>query len=160
VATLVLLCLPSAARAQVPLTATVRVDVSFAARVKVAFDRTAVNFETQAYDQATVVPVSAAPLTVRAAARVAPNTRTILTVQADGPFRSGADTIPANKLSWTMTGTGFRPTGTANANAARMVGDWRGSGSWVGTQTYVFDDSWNYAVGVYTLTMTYTISAP
>ena len=146
--------------AQTPATAVVNVSASFAQRVKVAFDRTSVTFNTQAYDVNTVVPVQAAPLTVSAKARVPPNQRIVMTVQADGPFVSGTSTIPANKLSWTMTGAGFQAGGTANANAARMLGSWRGSGDYTGTQTYEFLDSWDYSVGTYTLTMTYTVTLP
>src|SRR5215210_4014192 len=124
--------------AQTPITAVVNVSASFAQRVKVTFDRTSVTFNTQAYDINTVVPVQAAPLTVSAKARVPPNQRIVMTVQADGPFVSGASTIPANKLTWTMTGAGFQAGGTANPNVARMLGSWRGSGNYTGTQTYEF----------------------
>jgi hypothetical protein len=157
-----LLWLVSAADAvaQTPVTAVVNVSASFAQRVKVTFDRTSVTFNTQAYDVNTVVPVQAAPLTVSAKARVPPNQRMVMTVQADGPFVSGASTIPANKLTWTMTGAGFQAGGTANPNAARMLGSWRGSGNYTGTQVYEFLDSWNYSVGTYTLTMTYTVTLP
>lgn len=148
------------ARAQTQLSQAIRVDAVIASFVKVQFDRMSVVFDTQAYDPATVVPVQATPLTVTAKARVPGNTRVVLTVQADGPFVSGASTIPANKLSWTMTGPGYQAGGTANPNAARMLGSWRGSSAWTGTQIYTFDDSWTYAVGVYSMTMTYTVTAP
>jgi len=156
---LVFLTAPVPARAQA-LGGSIRVVATFASRIKITFDRPGVVFDTEAYDINTVVPVQATPLTVSAKARVPPNTRIVLTVQADGPFTSGVTTIPVNKLTWTMTGPGFQSGGTANANAAKMLGSWRGSGSWTGQQTYQFLDSWDYAVGVYSLTMMYTISAP
>src|SRR5687768_7777684 len=146
--------------AQTLLTKTVSVNAVIASRVKVSFDRTAVAFDTVAYDPSSIVPIQATPLTVTAKARVEPNARVVMTVQADGPLRSGSDTIPANQISWIMTGAGFQNGGTANPNAARTIGSWRGSGSWTGTQTYQFTDSWNYIVGSYTMTMTYTVSAP
>ena len=145
---------------QTRLTADVQVQATVNARCKVVFDRTAVTFDTNAYDTGTVVPVQALPLTVTAKARVPPHTRVVMTVQADGPFVSGSDTIPANSLSWSMTGPGFQAGGTANPHAPRTIGSWRGSGSWAGTQIYEFADSWNYAVGSYRLTMTYTIASP
>jgi hypothetical protein len=148
------------AAAQTQITQAVRVDAVFGSVVKVQFDRMSVVFDTQAYDPATIAPVQATPLTVTTKARVPGNTRIVLTVQADGPFVSGASTIPANKLSWTMTGPGYQAGGTANPNSARMLGSWRGSGTWTGTQIYSFDDSWTYAVGVYSMTMTSTVSAP
>jgi hypothetical protein len=151
---------PIPAAAQTGVTAALNVQASFGTRLKVVFDRTAVTLDTQAYDPDTVATIAAAPLTVGAKARVTANTRVVLTLQADGPFQSGTDTIPANKLSWTIAGPGFQAGGTANPNAARMIGQWRGSGDWTGTQIYSFDDSWSYPVGVYALVMTYTFSIP
>ena len=148
------------ASAQAIRTASIRVDAVFAERVKVVFDRTSVSIDTVAFDPDSVVPVDAAPLTVTAKARVTGNARLVLTVQADGPLTSSTSTIPANKISWTMAGPGFQAGGTANVNAARILGQWRGSGVWTGTQTYQFDDDWSYAVGAYTMTMNYTMSIP
>ena len=142
------------------LTGAINVTAVFNSRIKLTFDRTSVIFDTAAYDINTVVPVQADPLTVSAKARVPPNTRIVLTVQANGPFTSGGSTIPVNKLSWTMTGTGFQAGGTANEHAAKTLGSWRGPGSWTGRQVYEFLDSWDYAVGTYSVTMTYTLSAP
>jgi hypothetical protein len=146
--------------AQQTVQQTLSISATFADRVKVAFDRTTVALDTEAYDPDTVVEIAAAPLTVTAKARVLGNARTVLTVRADGPLRSGADTIPINKLTWRMTGAGFMNTGTANDNAARTLGSWRGSGVWTGSQTYLFDDSWSYPVGSYSVVMTYTLTVP
>jgi hypothetical protein len=141
-------------------TASIRVDAVFGDRVKMEFDRTTVAIDTTAFDPSTVTPALAAALTLTAKARTAPNQRVVLTVLADGDFQSGVSTIPANKLSWTTTGPGFSAGGTANPNAAKQVGSWRGSGTWTGSQTYQFADDWTYAVGAYTLTMTYTLTMP
>ena len=148
------------ASAQNTLNASVTVSAVFGDRVKMVFDRTAVDIATTAVDPSTVTPALAPPLTVTAKARTTPNQRIVLTVQADGPFRSGPSTIATNKLSWTTTGAGFNASGTASSTAAKQVGSWRGSGVWTGVQTYAFADDWTYAVGVYTLTMTYTLTLP
>lgn len=146
------------AHAQSQLSRTVMIDAVIGSHVKVTFDRSSVEFDSQAGTD-TLTPVEAAPLVVTAKARVPGNSRVVLTVQADGPFVSGTDTIPENKLSWTTTGAGFA-AGIANANAAETLGSWRGPGVWIGRQTYAFEDSWSYPAGVYGLTMTYTLSAP
>jgi hypothetical protein len=162
-AVLVLLVVSAAARradAQTTASAALSVQATFGTRVKVVFDRTTVQLDTQAYDPGTVVSVPADPLTLSARARVTGNTRVVLTLQADGPLRSGTDTIPANKVSWTIAGPGFQANGTANPNAARLIGQWRGSGDYTGTQIYSFEDSWTYAVGSYSMLMTYTFSIP
>ena len=148
------------AGAQQTVQRTVNFSATFGERVKVAFDRTTVALDTDASDPDTVTEIAAAPLTVTAKARIIGNARVVLTVQADGPLRSGADTIPINKLTWKATGQGFMATGTANANAARTLGSWRGSGIWTGSQTYLFADSWAYPVGTYSVVMTYTLVVP
>jgi hypothetical protein len=148
------------ATAQVTAGASLSVQATFGTRVKVVFDRTTVSLDTQAYDPDTVTMISADPLTLSAKARVEPNTRVVLTLQAGSHLQSGTDTIPAQKLTWTIVGPGFQPNGTANPNAARMIGQWRGSGDWTGTQVYSFEDSWTYAVGTYSVVMTYTFSTP
>ena len=158
IASLGILLWQAAAQAQSPLSRTVTVSAVIGNHVKVTFDRSSVVLDSQATTD-TLPPVQAAPLTVTAKARVSGNDRIVLTVQADGDFVSGTDTIPDDMLSWTATGTGFRP-GTANKNAAKMLGSWRGSGVFTGSQTYTFQDSWTYSAGVYGLTMTYTLSAP
>ena len=145
-------------QAQSPLSAIVRIDAVIGSHAKVTFDRSSIVLDSQA-NADTLPPVQAVPLTVTAKARLPGNARVVLTVQAGGPFVSGTDTIPETMLSWTTTGAGFR-AGTANANAAKMLGSWRGSGVWSGSQIYTFQDSWSYSAGVYGLTMSYTLSAP
>ena len=158
VASLGILLWHTDAQAQGPLSRTVTVSAVISSHVKVSFDRSSVVLGSQATTDI-LPPVQASPLTVTAKARVSPNDRIVLTVQADGDFVSGTATIPDSMLSWTATGNGFRP-GTANKNSAKMLGSWRGSGVYSGSQTYVFQDSWTYSAGVYALTMTYTLSAP
>jgi hypothetical protein len=151
---------PSVVAAQQTVGASINVTAVIGSRVHVSFDRSSVSFDTTAFDPGSVVPISAAPLTVVAKARVPDRTQVELTVQADGPLRAGTNTIPESTISWTGTGTGFRNNGTASANNARVVGRWRGPGIYSGVQTYQFTDSWTYTVGAYTLILNYTLSAP
>ena len=44
--------------------------------------------------------------------------------------------------------------------AAQRVASWVSSGSWTGTQTYGLLNSWTYATGTYSTTLTYTLTAP
>jgi len=152
--------LASPASAQTTVNASINVQATFGTRVKVVFDRTTVTMDTQAYDPDTVTTITSDPLILSARARVEGNTRIVLTLLADGPLRSGTSTIPANKVGWTIAGPGFHANGTANPNSARLIGQWRGSGAWTGTQIYSFEDSWTYPVGVYSMLMTYTFSIP
>jgi hypothetical protein len=146
--------------AQVTAGAALNVQATFGTRVKVGFDRNTVTLDTQAFDPDTVTSIAADPLTLSAKARVTPNARVVLTLHAGSDLQSGTSTIPAQNLKWTIDGPGFHQNGTANPNVARVIGQWRGSGNWTGTQIYSFEDSWNYPVGTYTVVMTYTFSMP
>jgi hypothetical protein len=81
-----------------------------------------------------------------------------LTVLASDHLRSGVNTIPASNITWVTSGNGFS-SGTLSAATAQIVAAWTGSGVRTGTQTFFFKNLWSYATGIYTLTMTFTLSA-
>lgn len=111
-------------------------------------------------DPDAVPSIQAAPgaINVTVKARTLPGGSVTLTVVANGPLRSGIDTIPASNITWGATGAGFS-NGTLSAAVPQFVGSWSGSGIRTGTQTFFFRNLWSYATGTYTLTMTYTLSA-
>ena len=111
-------------------------------------------------DPDTVPSIQAAqgPITLTAKARTSPNGSITLTVQANDHLRSGVNTIPASNITWVASGAGFS-NGTLSAASAQIVAAWTGSGVRSGTQTFFFKNLWSYATGIYTLTMTYTLSA-
>jgi len=111
-------------------------------------------------DPDAVPSIQAAPgaINVTVKARTLPGGTVTLTVVANGPLRSGIDTIPASNITWGATGAGFS-NGTLSAAVPQVVGSWSGSGIRTGTQTFFFRNLWSYATGTYTLTMTYTLSA-
>ena len=47
-----------------------------------------------------------------------------------------------------------------NKAAAQSLGSWTGSGNRAGTQTYKLANSWSYATGAYSTSVTYTLTAP
>lgn len=110
-------------------------------------------------DPATVAIIDGGTLSVQAQARVAPTTNVELTVFALTDFQSGTDSIAVNNMSWVAGGTGF-VNGTAQTGTAQQVGSWTGPGNRNGTQQFNLVNSWNYPVGVYTTTLTYTLSTP
>jgi len=105
------------------------------------------------------IPASGGPLTITAKARTTIGSTVTLVVVASGDLRSGLDVIPATQIRWTTSGTGFVP-GTMSKAAAQMVATWVSSGSWTGTQTYSLTNAWTYAIGTYSTTLTYTLTAP
>ena len=110
-------------------------------------------------DPETTPILSAAALNITVKARTG-NTETVtLTVAADDDLtEAGGATIGISNLSWQVTGAGFA-AGTA-ATTDVSVGSWTGSGSHSGTQTYRLANSWAYATGNYSVTLTYTLTAP
>lgn len=140
------------ANANVTATATV------AGRARLDISANAIAFADSDPTSVPTIPANAI-LNIDVHARTAPGNNVSLTVQAGGDFVSGGgDTIGIAALSWTATGAGFA-NGTA-ATTAVSVGSWTGPGARNGTQTYLLANSWSYAPGTYTVTLTYTLTAP
>jgi hypothetical protein len=91
--------------------------------------------------------------------RATPGSTVRLTILATDNLRSGVNTIPATALTWTTTGAGY-VGGTVNSFAAQTLGSWLDSGINVGTQNYLFQNSWNYVPGTYNVVLMYTLAAP
>lgn len=125
---------------------------------KLSFSATTLAFADADPDVMTQVQASGGPVTITAKAR-APQGQVVLTVLASDDARSGVNVIPANAFTWTATGSGF-VAGTVSRTAPQIVGSWTGSGVRVGSQNYLFSNSWSYPVGVYSLTLTYTLATP
>jgi hypothetical protein len=105
--------------------------------------------------------VAANPLTIAVKARTSGNGAVTLTVKASQDLTSAtSDTIAINALKWTSTGANFALSGTSSTGAEVNVMSATGSGNHTGIQTYALDNSWAYATGVYTTTLTYTLTAP
>ena len=119
-------------------------------------ERLVSRFRSDAVPQVTAL---GGPLTITTKARATRGSQVQLTVQANGPLRSGLNTIAAGAITWTSTGAGF-VAGTLSAAAPVTVGTWIGSGSRSGTQTLMFQNLWTYASGTCTASLTYTLSAP
>jgi hypothetical protein len=82
-----------------------------------------------------------------------------LTHQAAGNLTSGSDTIPIGNVTWTATGGGFQG-GTMSSTVPQTAGSWTGSGNRSGTFSYFLVNSWDYAIGGYSVSSTYILSTP
>jgi hypothetical protein len=106
------------------------------------------------------VPVISSP-TVRVlfVAQGPPARPWTITVRADGPLVSGASTIPISAVSWIATPSPPFRNGTLSTVAQTIAA---GSGLAVerGEVTFRFTNSWNYNVGTYTQTITFTLTSP
>jgi hypothetical protein len=111
-------------------------------------------------DPDTVPVISAAP--VRVTYMVAGPTRRpwTITIRAGGELTSGASTIPISNVSWVATPSPPFRSGTLNTTAQILA---TGSGTAPverGDVTFRFVNSWNYTVGTYSQTITFTLSSP
>ena len=143
--------------AQTTTTATLSANVGTLANLTLS--SVSVSFPDADPDAVPQVSAAGGPLTITTKARATHLSQVMLTVQANGPLRSGLNTIAAGAITWTSTGTGF-VAGTLSSAASVTVGSWIGSGTRAGTQTLKFQNLWTYATGTYTATLTYTLSAP
>ena len=111
-------------------------------------------------DPDTVPVVSAAPVNVRYLV-VGPGSRPwTITVRAGGPLVSGASTIPISNVSWIATPSPPFRNGTLSTVAQTLA---TGTGTVLlqqGDVTFRFANSWNYTVGNYTQTITFTLTSP
>jgi len=129
------------------------------ALAKLTLSRATLSFPAADPDTVPVIAAGGGPLTITAKGRTAIGSVITLTVAANHDLQSGLDTIPVSTISWTAAGPGFI-NGVLSASVAQPVASWNSSGSWVGVQSFVFANSWDYVPGTYTATLTYTLAAP
>ena len=104
--------------------------------------------------------IAASALTVNVRARAGSAASPTLTVIADGDLVSGGDTIAIDNITWTVGGAPGFMAGTMDDGTAQSLGNWTGSGSRTDTQVYSLANSWDYATGTYSATITYTLTVP
>lgn len=119
----------------------------------------AIHFPNANPNTVPAVPALENPVSVTANAQVDVAATATLTVIALGDLISGSDTISSDKISWTASGDGFI-AGTMSKDAPVTAGSWVGPGDHSGTFSYFLANSWSYATGNYTQTVTYTLIAP
>lgn len=111
-------------------------------------------------DPDTVPVISAAPVRVTYLV-LGPAARPwTITVRAGGALVSGASTIPISTVSWIATPSPPFRNGTLSTVAQTIA---TGSGTALlqrGDVTFRFANSWNYNVGTYTQTITFTLTSP
>ncbi len=145
---------PAAAQAQ---QATLNVTAVVGARAVLTLSNNAVTFPDADPDTVTSITGSPSPITVTAKSRTSSGNAVTLTVEASSDLTDGSNTIPASKVSWTATGD--LSAGTLSTIAV-TIGSWTNSGVRSGGMTFALENSWTYATGNYTTTVTFTLSAP
>jgi hypothetical protein len=143
--------------AQQTANATVTVSATVAARAKLQLGTASISFPDT--DPDTLAVLTAAPFSISVKVRTTAGSPVNLDVSAPDFTEGGGGVIPISNLQWAATGSGFPTPGTMN-NAAISAGAWVGSGNQNGTHTYSLQNSWDYNVGSYGTTVTYTLTAP
>ena len=111
-------------------------------------------------DPDTVPLISASPVRVTYIALGQGGGTWTITVEAEGQLVSGTSTIPISNISWIATPTPTFRNGTLSTVPQVLA---TGTGLALlqsGDVTFRFTNSWNYNVGTYTQTVTFTLSSP
>ncbi len=129
------------------------------AMAQLTIGRVNVSFPDADPDTILTIPDALGPISVNARVKTINSGAVTLTIVAASDLTSGSDLIPISNITWTATGTGFAP-GIMNATTAQSVATRSGSGTLSGTQSYSMVNSWAYAIGTYSASATYTLTAP
>jgi hypothetical protein len=140
-------------------TANLTINATVAATAKLTLSTNAINFPDADPDFTSSIPSTPASVSVTAKAKTGSASTATLTVLAADDLKSGSDTIAISNVTWTASGTGF-VNGTMNKSTAQSAGSWTGSGNRSGTFSYFLANSWDYATGSYSASVTYTLTAP
>ncbi len=145
-----------AGSAEAQSTQVLTINASVLSRAELTLSPTTISFPDA---NPTTTPSIAANVPVDVTARVRTNGLPTLQVLANGDLISGPNSIAANQVTWSAAAPfigGTMNTGTPQ-NAATFV---VGSGLYSGTYTFALANSWSYAIGAYSTTATYTLTAP
>ena len=111
-------------------------------------------------DPDTVPVIAATPIRVSYIAQGSPTNPWTITVRAEGNLISSAATIPISTVSWTATPKPRFTDGTLTTFAQTLATGTGLINIERGDVTFRFVNSWNYTVGNYTQTITFTLSSP
>lgn len=150
--------LTTPAYAQVSATGSIGVTATVGAHAKLTLGAASITWTDQ--DPDSVATLTSASITIDVKARTSAAGNVTLTVKSATDLTSGSNTIPIGQLTWAASGTGFTATGASNKDTAQTIGSWTGSTNEAGAHTYSLPNSWTYATGSYTATLTYTLTAP
>jgi hypothetical protein len=138
---------------------TLTINATISARAELVLAPTTINFPDANPSTVASVPADN-PVAVTARIRTGRATAATLTVTSAADLTSGSDTIPISNVSWTASAGPFI-AGTMNKATPQSAATFaNGSGLFSGTFNFLLANSWTYNTGVYTATVTYTLTAP
>ena len=157
VMTLCLICFSGGAFAASD-TEDLTINATVSARAKLTLNPTTINFPDADPDSGPI-PATENPVSVTAKVRIGAAETATLTCLAGGDLISGGDSIAISNVTWTATGSGY-VAGTMSTTVPQSAGSWTPSGNYSGTFSYSLANSWDYEIGNYTATVTYTLATP
>jgi len=128
-------------------------------RLEITVSPTSVSFPSANPDVSPVVAAAPVVVTIRIRQSSGPWS---LTVLANGDLLAGASTVDITNVSWTATPAPPFQTGVLSKTVAQRMASGSGNVNPAtnGSVTFRLANSWNYSAGVYTQTVTFTLSAP
>jgi hypothetical protein len=138
-------------------TATVTAQVNAAARLTLGSDT--FTFATADPTTTASIPANENGTTITVGARTSANGAVSLTTQAVDDLKSGTNVISINNLGFTCTGDGFDHC-TCSKTAPQTIGSWTGPGTHTASLNCFLANSFGYATGTYSTTVTFTLTAP
>jgi len=136
------------------------VDASSNSSATLTINMTSITFPNANPGAVPMVPANENPVAVTANVQIEEGSTATLTVLAGGDLVSGSDTIPINRVSWTATGGGLLPGIMSKVPPGMSAGSWTSPGEYTGAFSFFMANSWSYATGNYSQTLTYTVTAP
>jgi len=146
----------AAATASAQITETLTINAAVSARASITLGVASVDFADADPDLSPTINASAA-VSVTAKSRTSQGNAVTLTIEAPDLTEGGGGTIAASQISWAANGD---LSGGTLSNAAVSLVSSTNSGQRTGDMTFVLVNDWAYAVGAYSTTVTYTLSAP
>jgi len=128
-------------------------------RLEISVSPTSVSFPSANPDVSPVVAAAPIVVTIRIRQSSGPWS---LTVLANGDLIAGSSTVDITNVSWTATPAPPFQNGTLSKTVAQRMASGTGNVNPAtnGSVTFRLANSWNYNAGVYTQTVTFTLSAP
>jgi len=144
------------ASASAQVTQNLTINAAVNARATLTLSVGSVSFADSDPDTVPTITASAA-VSVTAKSRTSQGNAVTLTVAAPDLTEGGGGTIAASQISWAANGD---LSGGTLSNVDVTLVSSTNSGQRTGDMTFVLVNDWAYAVGAYSTTVTYTLSAP
>jgi hypothetical protein len=142
-------------------TKTLTINASVLARATLTLSASTISFGAADPGSTPSISSSPASIDVTAKAQATKGSTVYLKCKANGDLVTpgDSDSIGIGNVTWTATGTGFASSGTMVKTTDVGVATWTGSGEHTGSLNFFLANSWDYGVGEYSQTVTYTLTA-